>query len=90
MSLFKSLQLFAPLILPKNLTNFIPALKQTDSLAGGCWSLMTTRNVIRDKFPRAKEYKRITVHGFWKRMRTASGRKILMRRILKGRHVLAH
>lgn len=59
-------------------------------VAGGAWSLISTRTNIRDNFPRAREGKRIKVHGWWKRMSTASGRRVLMRRILKGRHVLSH
>ncbi|KAJ6636304.1 39S ribosomal protein L34, mitochondrial [Pseudolycoriella hygida] len=60
------------------------------SVAGGIWSLMPIRTNIRNNFPRAKETKRITVHGWKTRMSTPSGRRILMRRILKGRHVLSH
>ncbi|XP_045616280.2 large ribosomal subunit protein bL34m [Procambarus clarkii] len=48
------------------------------------------RTVIRDHFPRPNERKRILRHGWKQRMSTPSGRKILMRRILKGRHVYSH
>lgn len=60
------------------------------SAAGGSWSLTSIRTKIRDYFPRAKETKRIVKHGWHKRMSTASGRRIIMRRILRGRHVLSH
>lgn len=59
-------------------------------MAGGAWSTMSVRTNIRNHFPRAKETKRITVHGWEKRMSTKNGRKIIMRRILKGKHVLSH
>lgn len=59
-------------------------------IAGGTWSLLAIRTNIRNNFPRAKEGKRIKVHGWLKRMSTPSGRRILMRRILRGKHVLSH
>lgn len=60
------------------------------SIAGGAWSLLQMRTKVRDNFPRPKETKRIKVHGWLKRMSTLSGRRTIMRRILKGRHVLSH
>lgn len=65
-------------------------LTGTNPMVGGAWSTLSVRTNIRDNFPRAKETKRITVHGWEKRMSTKNGRKIIMRRILKGKHVLAH
>lgn len=59
-------------------------------IAGGAWSLTPIRTNIRDHFPRARETKRIVVHGWKTRMSKLSGRKIIMRRILKGRFVLSH
>lgn len=59
-------------------------------VAGGSWSLTSIRTKIRNYFPRAKETKRIVNHGWHKRMSSPSGRKIIMRRILKGKHVLCH
>nr|CAI5862592.1 unnamed protein product [Callosobruchus analis] len=56
---------------------------------GGPFSL-AVRNVIRIHFPRPSERKRIKRHGFWQRMKTASGRRVLMNRILKGRWVISH
>ncbi|XP_014251859.1 39S ribosomal protein L34, mitochondrial [Cimex lectularius] len=41
-------------------------------------------------FPRAHEGRRLKVHGWDVRMSTEAGRKVLMSRILKGRHVLSH
>lgn len=58
--------------------------------AGGAWSTISVRTIIRNHFPRAKETKRIKVHGWEKRMSTPEGRRVIMRRILKGRHVLTH
>ncbi|XP_076177831.1 mitochondrial ribosomal protein L34 isoform X1 [Ptiloglossa arizonensis] len=54
------------------------------------WSLTFSRTKIRYCFPRPNEYRRIKRHGWNTRMATLSGRKILMRRILKGRYVLSH
>lgn len=59
--------------------------------AGGAWApLLSVRTNIRNHFPRAREGKRVKVYGWWKRMQTVAGRRVLMRRILKGRHVLSH
>ncbi|XP_012280612.1 39S ribosomal protein L34, mitochondrial [Orussus abietinus] len=55
-----------------------------------CGNLTFVRTIVRRHFPRPSETKRIKVHGWLKRMSTPNGRKILMRRILKGRHVLSH
>uniref|UniRef100_A0A4P6D9U4 Large ribosomal subunit protein bL34m n=3 Tax=Rhodnius TaxID=13248 RepID=A0A4P6D9U4_RHOPR len=41
-------------------------------------------------FPRPNETMRIKKHGWDHRMSTEGGRKVLMNRILKGRHVLSH
>ncbi|CAG9861492.1 unnamed protein product [Phyllotreta striolata] len=56
---------------------------------GGLFGIVT-RSIVRVHFPRPSERKRITVHGWEKRMKTASGRRILMNRILKGRWVYSH
>ncbi|XP_035902332.1 39S ribosomal protein L34, mitochondrial [Anopheles stephensi] len=90
MALVRSLQILLPRLpavpfLSGNLANGI-----TEAMAGGAWGLLSTRTVIRNQFPRARETKRVRVHGWWKRMSTAAGRRVLMRKILKGRHVLSH
>ncbi|KAL6254390.1 hypothetical protein P5V15_014438 [Pogonomyrmex californicus] len=54
------------------------------------WSLTFVRNRMRYHFPHPNESKRIKKHGWWARLSTPSGRKILQRRILKGKHVLSH
>ncbi|XP_033323024.1 mitochondrial ribosomal protein L34 [Megalopta genalis] len=54
------------------------------------WSLTLNRTSMRYHFPRPNERRRIKRHGWYARMATPSGRRILMRRILKGRHVLSH
>ncbi|XP_069946570.1 large ribosomal subunit protein bL34m [Cherax quadricarinatus] len=48
------------------------------------------RTNVRNHFPRPNERKRILRHGWKQRMSTAAGRRVLMRRILKGRHILSH
>uniref|UniRef100_A0A336LT30 CSON000467 protein n=1 Tax=Culicoides sonorensis TaxID=179676 RepID=A0A336LT30_CULSO len=60
------------------------AIGPTFSNAGGLFA-MSIRTNIRNKFPVARENKRIKVHGNETRIKTPSGRKILMRRMLKGR-----
>ncbi|GJQ80662.1 hypothetical protein Trydic_g9246 [Trypoxylus dichotomus] len=62
---------------------------QPNSKIGGLFDIFT-RNIIRCHFPRPSERKRIKKHGYWKRMSTETGRRVIMRRILKGRHVLSH
>ncbi|XP_015601103.1 39S ribosomal protein L34, mitochondrial [Cephus cinctus] len=57
---------------------------------GGLWSLTFFRTRMRYHFPRPNEVRRIKRHGWQARMSTPSGRKILMRRILKGKFVLSH
>lgn len=59
-------------------------------LAGGSWSLISVRTNIRNHFPKPREVKRIGLHGYEKRIASRGGRLILMRRILRGRHVLSH
>lgn len=48
------------------------------------------RTPTRDYMPRANEQKRLVTHGWLVRMMTPSGRRTIMRRILKGKHVLSH
>ncbi|KAG7177991.1 39S ribosomal protein L34, mitochondrial-like [Homarus americanus] len=48
------------------------------------------RTNVRNHFPRPSEKRRISRHGWKVRMSTPAGRKILMRRLLKGRHILSH
>ncbi|KAH8283665.1 hypothetical protein KR018_011579, partial [Drosophila ironensis] len=45
---------------------------------------------VRCHFPKPKEVKRINVHGWEARMSTPEGRRVIMRRLLKGRHDLTH
>ncbi|EAT40207.1 AAEL008044-PA [Aedes aegypti] len=100
MALVRSFQMLFPLAMPKSCmhtlttgSNFLNmALAKTASAtpAGGAWSTLSARTVVRNQFPRARETKRVRVHGWWKRLSTPEGRRTLMRRILKGRHVLSH
>ncbi|XP_055678089.1 39S ribosomal protein L34, mitochondrial [Lutzomyia longipalpis] len=57
---------------------------------GGLWSLVFSRTNIRNNFPRPSEVKRVKKLGLEARLATAGGRRVIMRRILKGRHVLSH
>ncbi|GIX97566.1 39S ribosomal protein L34, mitochondrial [Caerostris extrusa] len=56
---------------------------------GGC-NVEQIRTYVRKHFPRPSERKRISKHGYEKRLSTPGGRAVLMRRILKGRFVLSH
>ncbi|CAH0718220.1 unnamed protein product, partial [Brenthis ino] len=48
------------------------------------------RSKVRCYFPRPSEVKRVRRHGWKTRMSTPNGRRIIMRRLLKGCHVLSH
>ena len=54
------------------------------------WTKKFRINNTRCYFPRPSEIMRIKKHGWETRMSTIGGRKVLMNRILKGRHVLSH
>lgn len=66
------------------------ALVPTLPTPGGLFSLTSIRTKIRCYFPRPNEVKRVRRHGWTFRMSTTNGKRIIMRRILKGRHVLSH
>lgn len=55
-----------------------------------CFSLYSIRTKVRCYFPRPNEVRRVRRHGWETRMSTANGRKVIMRRLLKGRFVLTH
>lgn len=57
---------------------------------GGAWGQISVRTKIRNYFPKPRETKRLRNHGFAKRMSTPEGRRVIWRRILKGKWVLAH
>ncbi|XP_032680231.1 39S ribosomal protein L34, mitochondrial [Odontomachus brunneus] len=61
-----------------------------NATSGNSWSLTFVRNKMRYHFPHPNERMRIKKHGWRTRMATPAGRKILMRRILKGKHCLSH
>lgn len=48
------------------------------------------RGNVRWYFEKCSEVKRIRKYGWKKRLSTPGGRMIIMRRILKGRHILTH
>jgi len=59
------------------------------SLIGSSFSQQIRHNV-RWFFERPSEIKRIRKFSYRTRISTQKGRNIIMRRILKGRHILAH
>ena len=76
-------------------------LYRTCATIATCGQMMFTREAhvfnrailkckVRCHFPKPREVKRIKVHGWDARMATEGGRRVLMRRILKGRYVLSH
>ncbi|XP_043581829.1 39S ribosomal protein L34, mitochondrial [Bombus pyrosoma] len=67
-----------------------PRLASLSPIITTPWSLILSRTRMRYHFPRPNERRRIKRHGWDTRMSTLSGRKILMRRILKGKYVLSH
>ncbi|XP_045450432.1 39S ribosomal protein L34, mitochondrial [Melitaea cinxia] len=63
----------------------------TTSLVKSEYPLLSfIRTKVRCYFPRPNEVKRVRRHGWKTRMSTPSGRRVIMRRFLKGRHVLSH
>ncbi|XP_014211690.1 uncharacterized protein LOC106641694 [Copidosoma floridanum] len=54
------------------------------------WNVTVSRSRVRYHFPRPNERKRIVEQGYYAKLSTSFGRKILMRRILKNRYVLSH
>ncbi|XP_025830769.1 uncharacterized protein LOC108738939 [Agrilus planipennis] len=96
MALFKVVPSFLTTIYKSNVTCLIP--KSFHYLGNSLGSVVSPggifdtsfRTIIRCHFPRPSESKRIKRHGWNKRMSNENGKKILMRRILKGRHVYSH
>ncbi|XP_076657865.1 mitochondrial ribosomal protein L34 [Halictus rubicundus] len=79
----------------QNFPRFVSLGRPGSSIVGtpaitNLWSVTLSRTKIRYHFPHPNERRRIKRHGWFARMATLGGRKILMRRILKGRHVLSH
>ncbi|XP_046749519.1 39S ribosomal protein L34, mitochondrial [Diprion similis] len=96
-TLFNASRLIAPSLVAKQfhsassrgITNGLCS-SSVNAKPGGTWALIPVRNRIRWHFPKARETIRIVRHGWNTRMSTPGGRRILMRKILKGRHVLSH
>ncbi|XP_026749859.1 39S ribosomal protein L34, mitochondrial [Galleria mellonella] len=55
-----------------------------------CFSVTAIRTKVRCYFPRPNEVKRVRRHGWQTRISTPNGRRVIMRRLLKGRYVLTH
>ncbi|XP_012215383.1 large ribosomal subunit protein bL34m [Linepithema humile] len=72
------------------ISNQLTSTVNATSVTWNPWGLMLVRNIVRYHFPRPDERKRIKKHGWFARMATLNGRRILQRRILKGKHVLSH
>ena len=81
----------------RSITTYTPGIgqwsssgKEANIVKTNPWSKHFRISKVRCHFPRANEAKRVKTHGWNVRMSTEGGRKVLMNRILKGRHVLAH
>lgn len=61
----------------------------TEASAGGSWNIISIRTNVRNHFPKPREVKRVK-HMYHEHIKTRGGRLILMRRILRGKHVLSH
>ncbi|CAB3244779.1 unnamed protein product [Arctia plantaginis] len=66
-------------------STFTPGLVKPD-----CHLLSSVRTKVRCYFPRPNEVRRVRRHGWETRISTPNGRKVVMRRLLKGRFVLSH
>ncbi|XP_037080096.1 39S ribosomal protein L34, mitochondrial-like isoform X2 [Pollicipes pollicipes] len=91
---FSSLTCRVPAPLPCGPAAPVPSARTAPSLLDACarvWPSVTqVRTGMRVHFPRPREVKRLRAHGWKTRLQSASGRRIIMRRMLKGRHVLSH
>ncbi|KAF5283196.1 hypothetical protein FQA39_LY17388 [Lamprigera yunnana] len=56
---------------------------------GGLYDTFVRHNV-RNHFPRPNERQRVKRHGWKKRMSMAGGQRIIMNKMLKGKHVYSH
>ncbi|XP_066595694.1 large ribosomal subunit protein bL34m [Prorops nasuta] len=53
-------------------------------------NLISIRNRMRYHFPHPSERKRIKRQGFWARMATPEGRRVIQRKLVKGKWILGH
>ncbi|KAJ0175053.1 hypothetical protein K1T71_009194 [Dendrolimus kikuchii] len=82
---------FRPLkILGQNITAISTTAPNTTLVKPEVFSLSSIRTKVRCYFPRPNEVRRIRRHGWAYRMSTPNGRRVIMRRLLKGRYVLSH
>ncbi|KAK7865004.1 hypothetical protein R5R35_000029 [Gryllus longicercus] len=97
--IYKTILSVTRILSPGNSSNFSTlAITQTAGFGastsflqvGENVQIITTRTNVRCHFPRPSEQKRVKRHGWKTRMSTLPGRRIIMRRILHGRHVLTH
>ncbi|GLV36953.1 mitochondrial ribosomal protein L34 [Carabus blaptoides fortunei] len=89
-TLLNTIQQLPSIILSNSFHNVSSTVTNSTSLVPGGTFTLAVRNKIRCYFPRPSERKRIKRHGWLHRMSTLEGRRTIMRRILKGRHVLSH
>ncbi|XP_013191915.1 large ribosomal subunit protein bL34m [Amyelois transitella] len=84
--------LFQPLkLITHTVQQSISHIPSTTALVKSEYPLLTAvRTKVRCYFPRPNEVKRVRRHGWKTRMSTPNGRRVIMRRLLKGRFVLTH
>ncbi|KAJ8718583.1 hypothetical protein PYW08_002820 [Mythimna loreyi] len=83
--------IFQPLKLIRQTLQVASTMSPATSLVKpDCFSLSSVRTKVRCYFPRPNEVRRVNRHGWKSRISTPNGRKVIMRRLLKGRFVLSH
>ncbi|KAF9814308.1 hypothetical protein SFRURICE_015245 [Spodoptera frugiperda] len=83
--------IFQPLkILRQTLQVASTVAPSTSLVKPDCFSLSSIRTKVRCYFPRPNEVRRVNRHGWKTRISTPNGRRVIMRRLLKGRFVLTH
>ncbi|XP_023946948.1 39S ribosomal protein L34, mitochondrial [Bicyclus anynana] len=74
----------------QTLQSYSPTVTTTNLVRPEFPLLSCIRTKVRCYFPRPNEVRRVRRHGWKTRISTPNGRRIIMRRLLKGRFVLTH
>ncbi|XP_045775394.1 39S ribosomal protein L34, mitochondrial [Maniola jurtina] len=82
---------FQPLkFMGQSLQSYAPTVSSNSLVRSESPLLSCIRTKVRCYFPRPNEVRRVRRHGWNTRISTPNGRRIIMRRLLKGRFVLSH
>ncbi|CAH2267309.1 jg14774 [Pararge aegeria aegeria] len=83
--------MFQPIkFIGQTLQSYSPTFASTSLVRSEYPLLSCIRTKVRCYFPRPNEVRRVRRHGYKTRMSTPNGRRIIMRRLLKGKFVLSH